>query len=51
MENKSERINMLGMEALIANTTMTGTTVAIEMIGLDIMFLLEFENLVPGKWR
>ena len=55
MEITTERVTMSGMGTSIATTTTTGTTMATETIGLDLMFPLKIGNLVLGKleaiWR
>uniref|UniRef100_M1DY00 Integrase core domain containing protein n=1 Tax=Solanum tuberosum TaxID=4113 RepID=M1DY00_SOLTU len=45
----TERVNMSGMGTSIATTSTIGTTMATEMIGLDLMFPLKIGNLVLGK--
>ena len=49
MEIITEKVTMSGMGTSIAKTTITGTAMATEMIGLDLMFPLKIGNLVLGK--
>ena len=55
MEITTVRVTMSRMGTSLATTTTTGTTMATETIGLDLMLPLKIGNLVLGKlatiWR